>query len=116
MPPAPYPPHAFLIASVLTSLAFVGIGWMKAAVTQTSRARAVLETLVLGGTAATLAYWVGGCPGEGHPMMLQLTFTALLIAHSLLLKTEEINYLNVAGSTGSLTSSSTSKSSLRLRW
>ena len=52
-------PHAFLIASVLTSLAFVGIGWMKAAVTQTSRARAVLETLVLGGTAATLAYWVG---------------------------------------------------------
>ena len=52
-------PHAFLIASILTSLAFVGIGWMKATVTQTSRTRAVLETLVLGGTAATLAYCVG---------------------------------------------------------
>ena len=52
-------PQAFLIASVLTSLAFVVIGWLKATVTQTSRVRAVLETLVLGGTAATLAYWVG---------------------------------------------------------
>ena len=52
-------PRAFLIASVLTSLAFVVIGWLKATVTQTSRARAVLETLMLGGTAAALAYWVG---------------------------------------------------------
>ncbi|MGB3851976.1 MAG: VIT1/CCC1 transporter family protein [Tunicatimonas sp.] len=52
-------PRAFLIASALTSLAFMVIGWMKATVTQTSRVRAVLETLLLGGTAATLAYWVG---------------------------------------------------------
>ena len=52
-------PRAFLIASILTSLAFVVIGWLKATVTQSSRVRAVLETLMLGGTAAALAYWVG---------------------------------------------------------
>lgn len=51
--------NTFTIACVLTSLAFAGIGWMKAAVTQTSRWKGLLETLVLGASAAILSYWVG---------------------------------------------------------
>ncbi len=51
--------HTFLIASVLTSLAFIGIGWLKSMVNQTNRLRSVMETLLLGASAAVLAYWVG---------------------------------------------------------
>ncbi|MEQ9443551.1 MAG: VIT1/CCC1 transporter family protein [Cyclobacteriaceae bacterium] len=51
--------HEFAISCVLTSLAFVGVGWLKAVVTQTNRWKGVLETLVLGASAAILAYWVG---------------------------------------------------------
>ncbi|MEO0331377.1 MAG: VIT1/CCC1 transporter family protein [Bacteroidota bacterium] len=51
--------HAFGIASLLTSLAFIVVGWLKASVTQTSHLRAIVETLLLGGIAAALAYWVG---------------------------------------------------------
>jgi len=51
--------HEFAISCVLTSLAFIGIGWLKAVVTQTNRLKGVLETLVLGASAAFLAYWVG---------------------------------------------------------
>jgi len=49
----------FLIASILTSLTFIGIGWLKAVVTQTNRWKGILETLGLGASAAILAYWVG---------------------------------------------------------
>lgn len=51
--------NEFAIACFLTSLAFISIGWLKAVVTQTNRWKGVLETLVLGASAAFLAYWVG---------------------------------------------------------
>ena len=53
----PYP--LFLSAAVLTSLGFILVGWLKAAVTQTSKLRGVFESLLLGGIAAALAYLVG---------------------------------------------------------
>lgn len=46
-------------ASMLTTLAFVWVGWLKSYVTETSRSRAVMETLVLGIIAAFVAYYVG---------------------------------------------------------
>ena len=49
----------FWIASLFTSLAFLLIGWLKAQVTQTSKLRAMLETLTLGGLAAMVSYGVG---------------------------------------------------------
>ncbi len=51
--------NTFLIACVLTSFAFMAIGWMKSAVTQTNRIKSILETLFLGASAAVLAYLVG---------------------------------------------------------
>jgi vacuolar iron transporter family protein len=49
----------FLISSVLTGFAFVGIGLLKSFVTQTPRWKGILETLFLGASAAVLAYFVG---------------------------------------------------------
>ncbi len=49
----------FLYSSVLTGLAFLGIGLLKAWVNHVNKLRAMLETLFLGGAAAALAYWVG---------------------------------------------------------
>ncbi|HAA20203.1 MAG TPA: hypothetical protein DCR93_05405 [Cytophagales bacterium] len=49
----------FLSASILTTLAFLLVGWMKALVTQTNKLRGMLESVVLGGLAAGLAYLVG---------------------------------------------------------
>jgi len=51
--------NTFTVASILTSLAFVSIGWLKSYVTQTNRIRGILETLLLGASAAALAYLVG---------------------------------------------------------
>ncbi len=51
--------NEFAIACFLTSLAFIGIGLLKAVVTQTNRFKGVLETLILGASAAFFAYWVG---------------------------------------------------------
>ncbi len=51
--------QAFLISCVLTSVAFMGIGWLKSLVTQTNRIKSILETLLLGASAALLAYLVG---------------------------------------------------------
>jgi len=51
--------NTFVLASVLTSLAFVGIGWLKSYVTQTNLLRGIIETFILGASAAVLAYWVG---------------------------------------------------------
>lgn len=51
--------NLFLISSVLTGITFCLIGYLKALVTQTKRGRSVLETLLLGGCAAILAYFVG---------------------------------------------------------
>lgn len=51
--------NLFFIASVLTAFCFITIGFLKSTVTSTSRFRSILETLVLGGAAATLAYFIG---------------------------------------------------------
>ena len=40
-------------------LAFIGIGWLKSYVAQTSRIRSIAETLFLGAAAAVLSYIVG---------------------------------------------------------
>ncbi|MDP5171708.1 MAG: VIT1/CCC1 transporter family protein, partial [Bacteroidia bacterium] len=49
----------FLLSCLMTGVAFIMIGWLKAYVTQTSRWRAILETVLLGASAAALAYIVG---------------------------------------------------------
>lgn len=49
----------FLISSVLTGICFIGVGFLKSLVTSTSKFRSVIETLFLGGAAATLSYIVG---------------------------------------------------------
>lgn len=49
----------FLWSSILTSISFVIIGYYKSIVTHTGKIRGVLETLLLGGIAAVLAYAVG---------------------------------------------------------
>lgn len=51
--------NLFLIASILTALAFVGIGLLKSRVAQAAPLRSILETLVLGVIAASLAYVLG---------------------------------------------------------
>lgn len=51
--------NLFMISSILTVLAFLAIGYLKSVINQTHRVRSVLETLFLGGAAATLAYYVG---------------------------------------------------------
>lgn len=49
----------FLWSSILTGFGFIFIGWLKTYVTQTSTLRGVMETLILGATAASVAYLVG---------------------------------------------------------
>jgi len=52
-------PNAFTIACISTAIAFAIIGYLKGAVNHTNKTRAVIETLVLGGIAAGVAYGVG---------------------------------------------------------
>ncbi|MFY0687524.1 MAG: VIT1/CCC1 transporter family protein [Cyclobacteriaceae bacterium] len=49
----------FFASSTLTGLCFAGIGLLKSLVNQTSKLRSITETLLLGGAAATLSYYVG---------------------------------------------------------
>lgn len=49
----------FWISSGMTSIAFGLVGWLKAYITQTNRFRAIVETLFLGASAASVAYFVG---------------------------------------------------------
>jgi VIT1/CCC1 family predicted Fe2+/Mn2+ transporter len=51
--------NLFPLACLLTSLAFIMIGWLKSVFTQTNAFRAILETLLLGGFAAAISYFVG---------------------------------------------------------
>ncbi|TAE53486.1 MAG: hypothetical protein EAZ89_07385 [Bacteroidetes bacterium] len=53
------PSQLFTLSCVMTGLAFMFIGWLKARVTHTSYPKAILETLFLGGSAAALSYFVG---------------------------------------------------------
>jgi vacuolar iron transporter family protein len=49
----------FLTTSILTALAFIGIGLLKGKVGGTPMVRAILETLILGAIAASFAYFLG---------------------------------------------------------
>ncbi len=51
--------NMFLVSSIMTGLTFMGIGFMKSRITGTSHIRGIFETLVLGGAAAILSYFVG---------------------------------------------------------
>ena len=51
--------NLFLVSSVLTTFVFISIGFLKSYVTQTNHIRGIFETLLLGGIAAVLAYFVG---------------------------------------------------------
>jgi VIT1/CCC1 family predicted Fe2+/Mn2+ transporter len=53
------PTHLFKISIALTFAAFIGIGWLKSYVAETSRLRSIAETLFLGAAAALLSYIVG---------------------------------------------------------
>jgi len=56
---SPLEKNLFLIASILTAFGFIIIGWLKTYVNQTSVIKGILETLVLGGIAAVVSYFVG---------------------------------------------------------
>lgn len=49
----------FLLSSLLTAIGFIIIGWLKAFVNQTPFWKGILETLLLGGIAAMVAYFIG---------------------------------------------------------
>ncbi|HLF65746.1 MAG TPA: VIT1/CCC1 transporter family protein [Saprospiraceae bacterium] len=49
----------FETSSVLTGMAFIVIGFLKSYVTNTPRLKSILETLLLGTLAASMAYFVG---------------------------------------------------------
>lgn len=51
--------NLFVWTSVLTSLGFIIVGFLKTYVTQTNRWKGILETLALGALAAVVAYFVG---------------------------------------------------------
>lgn len=52
--------NMFLYSSVMTFVVFALIGFAKSYVTNTNKIRGVIETLFLGGSAAILAYLIGG--------------------------------------------------------
>lgn len=54
-----FPGNLFVWTSIFTSLAFIFIGFLKTYVTQTSKLKGILETLILGVLAAIVAYFVG---------------------------------------------------------
>ena len=49
----------FMYTCILTALGFIFVGWLKTYVTETSKWKGILETLVLGAIAAIVAYYVG---------------------------------------------------------
>ena len=51
--------NLFVVSSILTSIGFIIIGFMKTYVTKTSVWKGILETLILGLIAASVAYFVG---------------------------------------------------------
>jgi len=54
-----FPGNLFVWTSILTSIAFIFIGFFKTYITQTSKLKGILETLVLGVLAAIISYFVG---------------------------------------------------------
>lgn len=55
----PIPGNLFLIASILTGLGFVFIGWLKAYVNNSRYLKGIAETVILGAIAAIVAYFIG---------------------------------------------------------
>ena len=55
----PLQQNLFLLSSILTGLGFVVIGFLKTYVSQTSRLKGIMETLLLGAIAALVSYYVG---------------------------------------------------------
>jgi len=51
--------NVFLWTSILTSIAFIIVGWMKSNINQTPRIKSISETLALGLLAAIVAFYVG---------------------------------------------------------
>ncbi len=51
--------NLFGVSILLTSLGFIGIGWLKSVVNQTKALRSIIETVFLGAVAAGLSYLVG---------------------------------------------------------
>jgi len=51
--------NLFLISSLLTGIAFILVGWLKAYVNHTHVIRGIMETLLLGIIAAAVSYYVG---------------------------------------------------------
>ena len=51
--------NLFLLTSIFTAIGFMIIGWLKTFVNQTSILKGILETLILGGIAAVVSYFVG---------------------------------------------------------
>ena len=49
----------FIISIILTSFGFLSIGYLKARINQTNKLRGIAETLILGGIAAAVSYFVG---------------------------------------------------------
>ncbi|AGY91792.1 hypothetical protein SPICUR_04025 [Spiribacter curvatus] len=60
---------AFAVSSVLTALTFFGIGFVKGVMLGEGQFRSGLETLLMGGGAAIIAYLVGGV---FEPMMTEM--------------------------------------------
>lgn len=56
---SPLPFDLFATSSVLTGLGFAVIGWLKSRVNGSSLFKGMVETLLLGGVAASVAYFVG---------------------------------------------------------
>jgi len=56
---SPLEQNLFMVASILTALGFIVIGWLKTYVNQTSVLKGISETLFLGGIAAVVAFFVG---------------------------------------------------------
>ena len=54
-----FPSNSFLWSCIFTGIAFIFIGFLKTYVTETSKWRGILETLVLGALAALVSYFVG---------------------------------------------------------
>jgi len=54
-----FPGDLFLWTSIFTSVAFIFIGFLKTYITETSKLKGILETLILGILAATVSYFVG---------------------------------------------------------
>ena len=51
--------NLFLLSSILTAIGFIIIGWLKAFVNETMFWKGILETLLLGGIAALVAFYIG---------------------------------------------------------